>query len=51
MDDHAFASATDLSTEIAGRGVGCVELLNFYLARVERHNPTLNAIVVWQVER
>ena len=51
MDDHAFASATDLSTEIADRGVGCVELLDFYLARVERHNPALNAVVVWQVEQ
>jgi amidase len=51
MDDHAFASATDLSTEIADRSVGCVELLDFYLARVERHNPALNAVVVWQVEQ
>jgi amidase len=26
-------------------------LLDFYLARAERHNPTLNAIVVWQVDQ
>jgi amidase len=26
-------------------------LLEFYLARAERHNPALNAIVVWQVEQ
>jgi hypothetical protein len=25
-------------------------LLDFYLARAERHNPALNAIVVWQVD-
>ena len=51
MDDRAFASATELSTEIGDRRVGCVELLDFYLARAKRHNPALNAIVVWQVER
>ena len=51
MDDRAFASATELSTEIGDRRVGCVELLDFYLARAKRHNPALNAIVVWQLER
>ncbi|HKM74096.1 MAG TPA: amidase [Stellaceae bacterium] len=51
MDDRAFASATELSDEIRDRRIGCVELLNFYLARAERHNPMLNAIVVWQVDQ
>jgi hypothetical protein len=51
MDDRAFASATELSTEIGDRRVGCVELFDFYLARAKRHNPALNAIVVWQLER
>src|SRR5437868_7785275 len=51
MDDRAFASATDLSVEIRDRRIGCVELLDFYLARAERHNPALNAIVVWHVDR
>jgi amidase len=51
MDDPAFASATELSQEIHDRRIGCVELLDFYLARAERHNPALNAIVVWQVEQ
>src|SRR6266478_1799334 len=51
MDDRAFASATWLSDEIRDRRIGCVELLDFYLARAERHNPQLNAIVVWQVEQ
>jgi Asp-tRNA(Asn)/Glu-tRNA(Gln) amidotransferase A subunit family amidase len=32
------------------RHIGCVELLDFYLARAERHNPALNAIV-WQVDQ
>ena len=51
MDDRAFASATELTNEIRDRRIGCVELLDLYLARAERHNPTLNAIVVWQVEQ
>src|SRR5438552_5044618 len=51
MDDRAFASAIQLSTEIRDRRIGCVELLDFYLARAERYNPVLNAIVVWQVEQ
>jgi hypothetical protein len=48
MDDRAFASATKLSGEIRDRRIGCVELLDFYLGRAERHNPTLNAIVAWR---
>jgi amidase len=51
MDDRAFASATDLSAAIRERRIGCLELLDYYLARSERHNPGLNAIVVWQVEQ
>src|SRR3984893_6072236 len=51
MDDRAFASATRLANEIRDRRIGCVELLDFYLARAERHNPQLNAIVVWQIEQ
>jgi amidase len=51
MDDLAFASAATLSGNIRERRIGCAELLDFYLARADRHNPRLNAIVVWQVER
>jgi len=46
MDDRTFASATQLSKEIRDRCIDCVELPDFYLARVERYNPSLNAIVV-----
>ena len=51
MDDGGFASATELANDIRDRRIGCVELVDFYLARAERHNPALNAIVVWQVEQ
>jgi amidase len=51
MDDRAFASATELASDILDRRIGCAELLDFYLERAQRHNPTLNAIIVWQVEQ
>src|SRR5689334_2753842 len=51
MDNRAFASATQLANCILDRRIGCVELLEFYLARAERHNPALNAIVVWQIDQ
>jgi amidase len=51
MDEHAFASATRLADEIRNRRIGCLELLNLFLARAERYDPALNAIVAWQVER
>src|SRR4051794_9119386 len=50
MDDRAFASATQLAREIRDRRIGCVELLDQYLARADRYNPEINAIVVWQRE-
>src|ERR1700738_1225165 len=51
MDDRAFASATQLANHMRGRRTGSVELLDFYLARAERHNPALNAIIVWQIDQ
>jgi amidase len=51
MDERAFASASRLAQEIRDRRIGCLELLDFFLARAERCNPALNAIVAWQKER
>src|ERR1700749_214598 len=51
MDNRAFASATRLSAEIRDRQVGCLELLDFFLARAEKYNPKLNAIIGWRVEQ
>jgi amidase len=50
MDERAFASVTWLAGEIRDRHIGCLELLDFYLARAERHNPALNAIVAWRID-
>jgi amidase len=51
MDNRAFASATQLAAEIRDRQVGCLELLDFFLARAEKYNPPINAIIGWQVEK
>jgi amidase len=51
MDERAFASATSLAGEIRDRRIGCVELLYFLMERAERYNPTLNAVVAWQVDK
>src|SRR6202022_1010606 len=46
-----FASATELSDEIRDRHIGCIELLDFYLGRADRHKTALNACVVGQVDQ
>jgi amidase len=51
QNGHAFAAAGDLAAEIRARRIGCLELLDFYLARAERFNPALNAIVAWQTDQ
>ena len=40
-----FADATSMLAALDGGAVSSVELLEYHLARIERHNPTLNAIV------
>ena len=50
MQDIPFRSAKQLASLIRRRKIGCLELLDLYLARMARHNPRLNAIVVTDVE-
>ncbi len=47
MSDVALKSASALAADIKAKRVGCLELLEACLARLERFNPTLNA-VIWQ---
>src|SRR4051794_11732815 len=49
--DWAFRSAVALAAALRARRIGCVELLDLHLARVERHNASLNAVVVLDTER
>lgn len=51
MSDIAFKSAVELAQLIKSRDIGCVELLDLYLARVAQYNPALNAIIVMDEAR
>ena len=46
MLDLPFRSAKQLAADIRRKKIGCLELLDTYLARVDTYNPRLNAIVV-----
>ena len=50
MIDPHFRSAKQLAADIRRRKIGCLEALDLYLARMERFNGKLNAIVVTDVE-
>lgn len=45
-----FRSARQLASLIRQKKVGCLESLDFYLERVERYNPRINAIIFMDVE-
>ena len=46
MSELAFASAAALAAKIKSREISAAELLEFYLARIDKYNPALNAVVV-----
>jgi amidase len=48
--DVPFQSAKSLASLIRRRKVGCLELLDLYIARMERHNPRLNAIITTDLD-
>jgi amidase len=49
MTDIAFAPATKLARMIRQKKIGCLELLDHYLDRVEKFNPKVNAIVATDI--
>jgi amidase len=46
-----FRSAKELAAEIRRKKIGCLELLDLYLSRIEKHNPALNAVIAMDVDR
>jgi amidase len=50
MVDVPFRSAKELAALIRKKKVGCLELLDLYLTRVEKYNPQLNAIIAMDLE-
>ena len=45
-----FRTAKELAADIRRKKIGCLELLDLYLARVAKHNPSLNAIIAMEIE-
>ncbi|WP_217571710.1 amidase [Mesorhizobium sp. GbtcB19] len=44
--DLAFSSIPEIAAAIAARKISAVEALDAHLARIDRHNETLNAVVI-----
>jgi amidase len=51
MLDMPFRSARQLAADIKTKKIGCLELLDLYLSRVEKHDGALNAVVVRDFDR
>jgi amidase len=45
MDQLHYKSATELASLIRRKKIGSLELLDHFLARIEKYNPKLNAII------
>ena len=45
-----FQTAKQLAAAVRKKKIGCLELLDLYLKRVEAYNPALNAIVATDIE-
>ncbi|MBZ9673279.1 amidase [Mesorhizobium sp. ES1-3] len=43
--DPVFSTTTDLAAAIANRKISAVEALDAHLARIDRHNPAVNAVI------
>jgi amidase len=51
MPDVAFSPARKLASLIRRKKIGALELLDHYLARVEKYNPKLNAIIATDFDK
>ena len=51
MTDLCFTPAVQLARLLRARKVSAVELTRAFIARIERHNPKLNALVTFLPEK
>jgi amidase len=51
MSDLHFKSAAELADLIVRKQIGALELLELFLARIQRHNPRLNAVIWMDAEK
>lgn len=50
MNSIIYASTTELAAAIRAKNVSAVEVLDAHLDQIEKHNPTLNAVVTLDAE-
>ena len=50
MSVLGFKSATELARLVRAREVGCLELLDYFIGRMEKYNPSVNAIIVQDLD-
>jgi len=48
--DLPFQTAKQLAAAVRKKKIGCLELLDLYLKRIEAYNPALNAVIATDVE-
>src|SRR5260370_16059931 len=51
MMDIVFSSTTQLAAAIRAGHVSATEVLEAHLAQIDKHNPTLNAIITMDAQR
>jgi amidase len=51
MKDLCFSSALDIAAQIRDRKLSAVECLGYFHQRIDRFNPSLNAVVVFDWDR
>ncbi len=47
MSGLHYSTALELADKIKQKEIGCLEILELYLNRVEKFNDALNAIIFW----
>lgn len=50
MADLPFCSAREIAALIRRKKIGCLEVLNLYLKRIEKYNARLNAVIFQDAE-
>lgn len=51
MTSLAFRSASELARLLRARELGCLELLDYFAARIHAYNPAVNAVIVEDLDR
>ena len=51
MDELAFSDAVTLAGKIKRKEISSLEMLNHFVDRIDRYNPDINAVVLFQLDK